>query len=56
MNDPISTLLSLAISHENSASLKERQVAKMKAGKVKRVLNDLNNESLKQRSGIKLDN
>ncbi len=54
--EQLSHLLSLAIAHEKSSSLGERQALKMKAGKVKKELRAINDESIKLRSGIKLNN
>ena len=52
----LTDLLSLAILCEKTKSSKVRQIVKMKAGKVKKVLREANEESKKRKSGIKLEN
>jgi hypothetical protein len=52
----ITDLLALAIRCEKTKSVKVRQTVKMKAGKVKKVLREANDESKKRKSGIKLEN
>lgn len=56
MKDHISDLLKLAVAHETITSVFEKQSVKMKAGKVRKQLKALNDESIKQRSGIKMEN
>lgn len=52
----ISDLLALAINAETATSPKERHIAKMKAGKVRRLLKSENDASKKYASGVKLSN
>lgn len=52
----ISDMFALAITHETSTSPKERQVVKMKAGKVRRFLKSENDACKQDRTGVKDSN
>lgn len=52
----ITDLLVLAIRSERTRSRKMRQISKMRAGKIRRVLDEANQASKKLKSGIKISN
>ncbi len=56
VHDSITDLLALAIKANTTASLKERQAVKMKAGKVRRFLKSENEASNQYASGVKPSN
>lgn len=56
MKDPVISLLEQAIVAQTGETLRDRQIAKMKGGKLNKALLRENQESIKQRSGVKLEN
>lgn len=52
----ITDLLALAVKHETTDSSFEKQVVTMKAGKIRKVLRQANNESIQDRIGVKPEN